>query len=71
MASGFSLSKEELEALGVTKEETDYGELFVVPCVICGLPVRTRTYSTEKVYKCRLCREQVLRKQHTKKKIAK
>ena len=71
MTSGAKLTDEELAVLGVSRETTEYGyDVYTIPCVICGLPVRERKYSTKKIYKCRLCRDDVLRKQHAKKKIA-
>ena len=56
MARGSNLSDEALSALGVSRTRDEFGKiLYTVPCDGCGNPIRTRTYSTERIYKCRSC----------------
>lgn len=60
MTRGSSLSDEELAALGVSRTPQQYGNsIYGVPCAVCGRPVHTRSYNTDKAYKCKLCRSDV------------
>lgn len=45
----------ELQALGVTRTADKYGEVYAIPCVLCGTPVTSRTFSVKRTYKCRVC----------------
>lgn len=72
MTRGSSLSDEELAALGVSRTPQRYGNsIYEIPCVICGRPVRTRSYNTENVYKCNLCKSDVAKISNAKVKAIK
>ena len=72
MTRGQSLTDEELAVIGVRREINSYGHLiYIIPCDICGSPIRNSTFNTNTVYKCRMCRKDVLNKVHMKRKIAK
>ena len=69
---GSSLTDEELQALGISRHKAEYGNaIYTVPCAICGRAVKTRSFSTNKVYKCSLCKSDVARKMSEKAKAAK
>ena len=68
MANGSSLTNHELGLLGVIRTRNpEYGSvLYTVPCAICGGPVRTRQFTTDRVYKCRVCKDGLVEKRNAK-----
>jgi very-short-patch-repair endonuclease len=69
---GSSLTDEELEALGISRRKSEYGNaIYTVPCAVCGRAVTTRSFSTNKTYKCRLCKNEVARRMAENAKAAK
>ena len=69
---GSSLTDEELQAIGISRHKAEYGNaIYTVPCAICGRAVKTRSFSTNKVYKCSLCKSEVARKMSERAKAAK
>lgn len=56
------LSKEELEALGVSIVESKYGSYYSIPCAICGAPVTSRTFGVNRAYKCKVCKNDLAKK---------
>ena len=67
MARGSSLSDEELKELGVSRIKNEYGRtIYKVPCVICGRPVGSHQYTTEKIYKCSFCKKEVAKRRKAK-----
>ena len=69
---GSSMSKEELAALGVSREyDIHMKTVYTVPCSVCGRNTTTRSFSTNHAYKCRMCRKKVVQKRDDKAKIIK
>jgi len=67
MAGGSSLTDEELKELGVSRKPSKYGYMvYEIPCVICGNTVSTHRFSTERVYKCGLCKKEVKKRRAEK-----
>ena len=72
MATGSSLSKEELNALGVSRQFDNFGKsYYIIPCAICSMPVTSRQFNTDRVYKCKLCKNDMAKKRKAKLKAAK
>ena len=65
------LSKEELEALGVSIVESKYGSYYSIPCAICGIPVKSRTFSVNRAYKCKVCKNDLAKKRQAINKVEK
>lgn len=67
MTNGASLTNAELEELGVKRKKDTYGRnLYEVPCAICGRPVTTRQFSTNRIFKCDFCKKEIKRKRNDK-----
>lgn len=63
MAWGSSMTDEELNLLGVTRIKNDYGKtVYFVPCVVCGKPIGTHSFSTDKIFKCDFCKSEIAKK---------
>lgn len=63
MTQGSSLTDEQLAVLGVSRNRNVYGRsLYAVPCCVCGEPVHVRQFSTDKAYKCKLCKGEIVKK---------
>ena len=61
------MTDEELNLLGVSRVKNDYGRtVYYVPCVVCGKPVGTHSFSTEKIIKCSFCKNDIARKRKAK-----
>lgn len=56
------LSHEELAALGVSTVDSKYGRYYSIPCAICGLPVKSRTFSVNRAYRCKVCKNDLAKK---------
>lgn len=63
MTRGSSLTDEELAVLGVSRNREGYGNsIYAVQCAVCGNPVYTRVFNTDRVYKCKLCKDEIVKK---------
>lgn len=72
MTNGSRLTDAELERLGIVRFRDQFGKnIYRIPCTICGEPVTSRTFSTEKVYKCTLCKNDIVARRKAKEKAAK
>lgn len=70
--STIPLSKEELATLGVEVVETDYGSnIYVIPCCVCGMPVRKHRFSPKQAYKCEVCKHDLAKARAKMNKAAK
>ena len=60
LTRGSSMTDEELHRLGVTRTINEHGgTVYSVPCVVCGKPVGTRSFSTDRIVKCSFCKKEV------------
>lgn len=72
MAGGSSFTDEQLAVIGVTRCKDKFGHtMYSVPCFVCGMPVHTHTFSTNRVYKCNLCKGDIVNKNKALRKAAK
>lgn len=56
MVRGSHLSDKELAAFGVTRTKNKNNRAkYIIPCDICGEPIESASYTTEKIYKCSSC----------------
>lgn len=65
------LSKDELNALGISIIDAKYGSYYSIPCAICGAPVTSRTFSAKRAYKCKVCKDDLAKKRQAVVKAAK
>ena len=68
MTQGSSLTDEELAVLGVTRRRSklDNHAIYEIPCALCGRTAYSRTYSTVRVYKCRMCEKEIVKKRNAR-----
>lgn len=67
MTQGSSMTDEELNLLGVTRTTNEYGKtVYFVPCIVCGKPVGTHAFSSEKIVKCSFCKNEVAKRRKAK-----
>ena len=70
MVMGCNLTDEELAFFGVERKR-EGGYLYVVPCDVCGKPVKTVMYSTTRSCRCRECKSKDVSTGNKIKKMAK
>ena len=59
--NGSSMSDAQLAEIGVSRTHPDYGNvIYTVPCAICGEPIKMRSFTTEKAYRCSCCKSKAI-----------